>query len=84
LLAEPVLDQIARLLRAGGELFVQTDVPERAEDCLTQLRQHPAFELPGGGMLDHNPYAARSNREQRAIEDGLPVYRILALRSATP
>jgi len=82
-LAEPVLDQIARLLRARGELFVQTDVQERAEQCLAQLREHAAFELPGGGLLDHNPYAARSNREQRAIEDGLPVYRILALRRPT-
>jgi tRNA (guanine-N7-)-methyltransferase len=82
LLAEPLLDQIARLLRPGGELFVQTDVEERAEQCLQQLREHAAFDLPGGGKVEHNPYVARSNREQRAIEDGLPVYRLLALRLA--
>jgi tRNA (guanine-N7-)-methyltransferase len=81
LLAEPVLDQIARLLRPKGELFVQTDVEERADQCLEQLSAHAAFELPGGGRIDHNPYGARSNREQRAIEDGLPVYRILARRT---
>ena len=80
LLAEPVLDQIARLLRPGGELFVQTDVDERAEQCRAQLLEHPAFELAAGGRLDENPYGARSNREQRAISDGLPVQRILARR----
>jgi tRNA (guanine-N7-)-methyltransferase len=82
LLAEPLLDQIARLLRPGGELFVQTDVEERAEQCLEQVREHPAFELPGDGRLEENPYGARSNREQRALQDGLPIYRILALRRA--
>jgi tRNA (guanine-N7-)-methyltransferase len=80
LLAEPLLDQIARLLRPGGELFVQTDVEDRAEQCFLQLSAHTCFDLPDGGRLEHNPFGARSNREQRAIEDGLPVYRILGLR----
>lgn len=80
-LAEAVLEQIARLLRPGGELFVQTDVEERAEQCLEQLRAHPAFELSGSGYVPENPYGARSNREQRAIADGVPVYRVLARRS---
>lgn len=80
LLAEPLLDQIARLLRPGGELFVQTDVAERAEQCLAQLNEHPAFELEHGGRIEDNPYGARSNREQRALTDGLPVHRILARR----
>jgi tRNA (guanine-N7-)-methyltransferase len=79
LLAEPLLDQIARLLRPGGELFVQTDVADRAEQCRAQLREHPAFELDDH-PLDENPYGARSNREQRAVDDGLPVHRILARR----
>jgi tRNA (guanine-N7-)-methyltransferase len=79
-LAEPVLAQIARLLRPGGELFVQTDVEERAADCAAQLAEHPAFELPDGPFVADNPYGARSNREQRAIEDGVPIYRILARR----
>lgn len=80
LLAEPLLDQIARLLRPGGELFVQTDVEERAEQCRAQLREHAAFELVDDGHVAENPYGARSNREQRALQDGLPVHRILARR----
>jgi tRNA (guanine-N7-)-methyltransferase len=82
LLGDELIGQVARLLRPGGELFVQTDVEERAQVGLAQLREHPAFELPDGGMLDHNPYGARSNREQRAIEDGLPVFRVLARKLA--
>jgi tRNA (guanine-N7-)-methyltransferase len=83
LIGEELLDQLARLLRPGGELYIQTDVQERADEGLAQLREHAAFELSGdGGLIAENPYGARSNREQRAIEDGLPVFRILALRRA--
>ena len=82
LMGEDVLEQVARLLRLGGECFIQTDVEERAAEYARQLADHPAFELEGDGSLDHNPYGARSNREKRAIEDGLPIYRILARRAA--
>jgi tRNA (guanine-N7-)-methyltransferase len=79
--SEDVLDQIARLLRPGGELFIETDVEERLQEALDQLREHPGFVLRNGGLIDHNPFGARSNREQRAIADGLPIYRILATRA---
>lgn len=78
LFSAELIAQVARLLRPGGELFVQTDVEERMQEGVTDLRDSPAFELPNGGMLDHNPFGAQSNRETRAIQDGLPVYRILA------
>ena len=32
------------------------------------------------GYVDTNPFGARSNRERRADEDGLPVYRVLAFK----
>lgn len=81
LLGEDILDQLARLLRPGGELFIQTDVEERMQEGLRQLLAHPAFVLSDGGLLDHNPFGAVSNREQRAIADGVPIYRILAKRA---
>lgn len=77
---DAIMDEVARLLRDGGELYIQTDVDERAEEFIEQLKNHPAYELQNGGRLDANPYQARSNREKRAEEDGLPVNRILALR----
>lgn len=78
LVGDELLDALAAVLRPQGELFVQTDVEERAERFAQDLSEHAAFELQG--RLEANPYGARSNREKRAIEDGLPVYRVLAHR----
>jgi tRNA (guanine-N7-)-methyltransferase len=85
-----LLDGLARLLRGSaagappGELFVQTDVEERAEEVVALLRAHPAFALAEAsdarGSVGDNPFGARSNREARAIADGLPIYRVLARR----
>ncbi len=77
-LSEALLDDLARLLRRDGELFMQTDVEERALTLREQLEEHPAFALQPD--LEDNPYGARSNREQSAIENGLPIYRLLARR----
>jgi tRNA (guanine-N7-)-methyltransferase len=81
--SDALLDQLARLLAPGGELLVQTDVDDRADDYEALLAEHPAF-LPareGGLRVSENPFGARSNREVRAEEDGLPVYRLLARRA---
>lgn len=75
-----LLDSIARLLRPGGELFVQTDVEERAEQYEAQITGHGAFapagDREGSPRLAENPYGARSPRERHAIADGLPVTRL--------
>jgi tRNA (guanine-N7-)-methyltransferase len=75
-----VLDQIARLLGAGAELFVQTDVAERADQYEALVLADPRFvakgDREGSARLVENPYEARSPRERRAIADGLPVYRM--------
>lgn len=75
-----LLAQLARLLRPGGELYLQTDVEERAQAFLDELREHPMLVVPEPAYLPDNPYGARSNREKRAIADGLPVYRLRAMR----
>lgn len=78
---DELLDALARLMVDGGDFFVQTDVPDRAEIYVDTLRRHPDFELVGeDGRIDENPFGARSNRELRAVEDGLPIYRVLAKR----
>jgi tRNA (guanine-N7-)-methyltransferase len=81
-----VLEQVARLLCPGGELFVQTDVEDRADLYETQISGHAAFEAYGEGStgggahpsarLAENPYGARSHRERRAIDDAIPIYRL--------
>lgn len=75
-----VLSEIVRLLSLGGELFLQTDVAERAAEYEALVSTEPAL-VPAGDhdgtarMTDH-PYGARSPRERRAIADGLPVVRL--------
>ncbi len=79
-LTSPLLDNLARLMPAGGELFVQTDVPDRHTLYVDTITEHEAFELRDAA-LKTNPFGAISNRERRAEEDGLPVHRLLAIRS---
>jgi tRNA (guanine-N7-)-methyltransferase len=74
------LDDVARLLEPRGELFVQTDVEERAHDYEALVGRDPRFvprgDAAGSPRLTENPYIARSPRERRAIADGLPVHRL--------
>jgi len=80
MLSPALVDEVARLLEPGGELFVQTDVEERAVQYETALladaRFAPAGDVPGSARLVENPYVARSPRERRAIADGLPIFRV--------
>jgi tRNA (guanine-N7-)-methyltransferase len=79
-MGDAFLDQVARLLAAAGELYIQTDVEERALLYEEQVSAHAAF-VPAGDSassprMSENPYGARSPREHRAIADGLPVWRM--------
>ncbi|MBW2453225.1 MAG: tRNA (guanine-N7)-methyltransferase [Deltaproteobacteria bacterium] len=79
-IGDPLVTEITRLLTPGGELFVQTDVPERAADYRQLLDGQPGLVSAGHGPdspeLAANPYGVLSNRERRADEDGLPVVRL--------
>lgn len=79
---DEVLEQLARLLAPGGALFIQTDVEARAAEYEALVAAHEAFEPWVGESyrVAENPTGARSNRELRAIEDGLPIHRVLARR----
>jgi tRNA (guanine-N7-)-methyltransferase len=84
-MGDAFLDQVARLLEPGGELFVQTDVEERAVAYAAAIAAHGAFspagDAHGSPWLAENPYDARSPREHRAIADGLPVHRMRYTRN---
>jgi tRNA (guanine-N7-)-methyltransferase len=81
-----LLDSITRLLIDGGELFVQTDVEDRAGLYDAQISAHPDLEpagdVAGSATIAENPYGARSPREHQAIADGLPVHRLRYRRRA--
>jgi tRNA (guanine-N7-)-methyltransferase len=77
LLQPSLLDEVARVLGDDGELFVQTDVADRAAYYERSLLAHPAFAPLGAGRVDEDPgFGARSSRERRALEDGLPIVRL--------
>ncbi|MDP3274695.1 MAG: methyltransferase domain-containing protein [Deltaproteobacteria bacterium] len=78
---DALVPELARLVRPGGLVLVQTDVPHRAEAYYPRFAEHPAFESLGNPYVDDSPFApARSNREAIAIVDGLPVYRMVFRR----
>ncbi len=76
-MGDVLLDELARTLVPGGELFIQTDVFERADAYEAQVATsaHFAPYEATARIVDH-PYVARSPRERKAIEDGLPVVRL--------
>jgi tRNA (guanine-N7-)-methyltransferase len=85
-MGDELVDAIARLLADGGELFVQTDVEERAAQYEGVIAAcpllEPAGDAPGSPRLAENPYGARSPREHRAVADGLPIHRLRFRRRA--
>lgn len=83
-MGDGLLTDVARLLAPSGELYIQTDVAERAELYEAQVRKCPEFlpagDVEGSPWMADNPYEARSPREHRAIQDGLPVHRMRFVR----
>jgi tRNA (guanine-N7-)-methyltransferase len=77
-----VVGALAKALAGGGELFVQTDVEERALDYRAIIEAASAFEpVESSPWVTDHPYVARSPRERRAMSDGLPIYRLRYRRS---
>jgi tRNA (guanine-N7-)-methyltransferase len=77
LLTPGFLHELGRVLVPGGELFVQTDVPERAQAYEALVQAHTGFEPWGNeARVADNPRATPSPRERRACADGLPVFRL--------
>lgn len=73
-----LLPDVVRALVPGGELFVQTDVEDRAAEYQAAIDAAEGLvPAPGGPRLLENPFLARSPREHRAIADGLPIHRLL-------
>ena len=80
-IGDTLLTELERLMAPRGELFIQTDVQHRGEQYVQQVQARGTFELLSSrGFVEHNPFGARSNRERRAVEDGLPIWRIVAVR----
>lgn len=81
-IGDELLAEVVRVLVSGGELFIQTDVEERALAYAEWVGREGRLEPwgPKAEVLD-NPYGARSPRERRAMADGLPITRLRYRRS---
>ncbi len=81
---DSLIQQIVRLLRPEGTLLIQTDVEERALMYLSVLQSNPYLApYSNNFFVDVNPLHAVSNRERRATEDGLPIWRLHAIKKAS-
>lgn len=72
-------DGIARVARAGAEVFVQSDVWDIALDAMATFERDDRFVNLAGEWTfwrGGNPYGVRSWREQNAEETGLAIWRI--------
>lgn len=83
-----LISHLARVLVPGGELFLQTDVEDRAEAFEALIRAEPRFVAKGkdasgnpSPRVAENPFGAMSPRERRATVDGLPITRLLYART---
>ena len=74
LVATPLLDQLARVLKAGAELRLATDIGDYARTMLAVLMRHPAFRWTATGPADWRTrpadwpptrYEAKAVRESR-------------------
>lgn len=80
-LKDALVAELARLLRPGGTVLVQTDVEARAEEYRARFEAASEFVCVGDPWVPESPHApARSNREARALADGLPLWRMVFLR----
>ena len=80
-------DGIALVARPGADVFVQTDIWDLALDAMAALERDGRFTNAAGEWSfwrAGNPYGVRSWREQHAEEHGLPIWRLLFNRAATP
>jgi tRNA (guanine-N7-)-methyltransferase len=76
-LRDALTAELGRVMAPGAELFVQTDVEERAESYAALIAESADFEPFGDSpRIDDHPYVARSPRERRSMTDGLPIYRL--------
>jgi tRNA (guanine-N7-)-methyltransferase len=74
-----LIEVLHRKLRAGGELFFQSDVWDLALDALAVLEDAPALFRNRSGpwsFCRDNPFDAKSLREVRCEERGLRIWRM--------
>lgn len=72
---------LARYLKPGGLVFIQSDIEQVAVQMRDRFQSHPAFQREGGETwLPENPLPVPTEREKATLSYGEPVYRTLFRR----
>jgi len=69
---------LARCLRPGALIFVQSDIAEVAVHIADLLAVHPGFTVPR--PLDHNPIEIPTEREEHCLAQGISITRFICYR----
>jgi tRNA (guanine-N7-)-methyltransferase len=76
-----LMDEIARALVPGGELFVQTDIFDLALGAMAALEAMAPARFVNvrepWTFFPENPYAAKSRRERQCEAEGARIWRLL-------
>jgi tRNA (guanine-N7-)-methyltransferase len=78
-----VVATLATHLVDGGNVLIQSDVKEVAQEICDRFAAHPAFQKQGSeDWLPTNPLPIPTERETSTLLRGEPVYRVLFVKSA--
>ncbi|MBD2256592.1 tRNA (guanosine(46)-N7)-methyltransferase TrmB [Pseudanabaena sp. FACHB-2040] len=75
-----LVNAIATSLPAHGQVVLQSDVQEVAEDMVERFSEHTAFDRTASDWLPTSPFPAQTDRERVTLEKGQPVYRAIFTR----
>ncbi len=75
-----LVDDIARYLPSGGEVFLQSDLEWVAQEMCDLFAANPAFNRTQPGWIEPNPLGIPTEREVATLNRGLPVHRAIYRR----
>ena len=75
-----LVNDIARHLPSGGEVFLQSDLEWVAQEMCDRFSENPAFQRTQSAWLEPNPLPIPTEREVATLKRGLPVHRAVWFR----
>jgi tRNA (guanine-N7-)-methyltransferase len=75
-----LVNDIARYLPSGGEIFLQSDLEWVAQEMCDRFSENPAFHRTQSDWLEPNPLGIPTERETATLKRGLPVHRAVWIR----
>ena len=75
-----LVNDIARYLPSGGEVFLQSDLEWVAQEMCDRFSENPAFRRTQAQWLEPNPLIIPTERETATLKRGLPVHRAMWIR----